>query len=198
MLNNQETKRSENEVWVSNRALREIYLKPFEIAIKLADVKIIMSSYNYLNGYHSASHPTLYKIIRNEFGYSGIFITDWWAHLNDLSEPLDKYQLSKMVQAGHDLYMVTPDTTTHENDLKEALNSGKINRDHLVFLAKNILTFIKNSDYLNQEKVIVPSLKTTKLITEVTESEYQALKENYLKEGNLYYHYIKKIVKLTL
>lgn len=197
MLNNQETKRFENEVWVSNRALREIYLKPFEIAIKLADVKIIMSSYNYLNGYHSASHPTLYKIIRNEFGYSGIFITDWWAHLNDLSEPLDKYQLSKMVQAGHDLYMVTPDTTTHENDLKEALNSGKINRDHLVFLAKNILTFIKNSDYLNQEKVIVPSLKTTKLITEVTESEYQALKENYLKEGNLYYHYIKKIVKPT-
>ncbi len=142
-LNNQETNRFSNEVWVSNRAFREIYHKGFEYIIKNVDAKVIMSSYNYINGYHSASHPTLYHSLKTE-GFNGIIISDWWAHLNDLGQPLNRYELSKMVLANHDLYMVVKDTTTYENDLKKALEKGIINRGHLVSITFNILKFIKN------------------------------------------------------
>ncbi len=195
MLNNQETFRFENEVWVSNRAIREIYLRPFEIAIKLADVKVIMSSYNYINGYHSLSHPTLFKIVKEEFGFDGIFISDWWAHVNDLNKPLNKTELSKMVLASHELYMVTENTVTHQNDLKEALKNGVITRDDLVVLVKNILTFIKNTDYLNLTKVDLPKLKYLKLVNELEENEFNKLSSSYLKENNNYVHFIKKIIK---
>ena len=128
-------------MWVSNRAFREIYHRGFEYIIKNADAKVIMSSYNYINGYHSASHPTLYHSLKDE-GFKGIIISDWWAHLNDLGTPLDRTLLSKMVLANHDLYMVVLDTKTHENDLKKALENKVIHRGHLVTLAVNILKFI--------------------------------------------------------
>lgn len=139
--NNQETKRFENEVWVSNRAFRELYHKGFEYAIMTANAKVIMSSYNYINGYHSASHPTLYHTIKQE-GFQGIIISDWWAHLNDVDQPLNKKALSKMVLANHDIYMVVGDTTTFDSDLDVALEKGLITRGHLEQLAINILHFL--------------------------------------------------------
>lgn len=142
-LNNQETNRFSNEVWVSNRAFKEIYHRGFEYIIKNADAKVIMSSYNYINGYHSASHPTIYHSLKTD-GFKGIVISDWWAHLNDLGQSLNRYELSKMVLANHDLYMVVADTKTYENDLEKALENKVINRGHLVTLAFNILKFIYN------------------------------------------------------
>ena len=153
-LNNQETKRFENEVWVSNRAFRELYHRAFEYIIKHANAQVIMSSYNYINGYHSASHPTIFHTLKQE-GYEGIIISDWWAHLNDVGEPLNRHALSKMVLANHDLYMVVPDTITHENDLEEALKNGVIKRAHLIDTAFNILKFIYT---IKPKTVTIPDL----------------------------------------
>ena len=140
--NNQETKRFTNQVRMSNRAFREIYLKTFEIAIRHSNAGVIMSSYNYLNDYHTASHPYLYQhILRREIGFQGIIISDWWAHVNRTDEELDKSKLSKMVKAEHDLYMVVSDTTNHKDDLLESLENGSLTRSDLAKNVTNMLDY---------------------------------------------------------
>lgn len=186
-LNNQETNRFSNEVWVSNRAFREIYHRSFEYIIKNADAQVIMSSYNYINGYHSASHPTLYHTLKLE-GFKGIIISDWWAHLNDVETPLDRTLLSKMVLANHDLYMVVKDTTKYKSDLEVSLKNKVINRGHLVTLASNILKFIYNIKPVDKK---IPSLnikvngKThNKGIIEENVNENLSLEYNYIYNKN--------------
>ena len=77
--NNQERFRNRNDSQVSERALREIYLKGFEIAVKEADPLAVMTSYNKVNGVWSHYHYELAtEILRNEWGYDGLVITDWW------------------------------------------------------------------------------------------------------------------------
>ena len=77
--NNQERFRNRNDSQVSERALREIYLKGFEIAVKESDPLAVMTSYNQVNGVWSHYHYELAtEILRNEWGYDGLVITDWW------------------------------------------------------------------------------------------------------------------------
>ena len=77
--NNQERFRNRNDSQVSERALREIYLKGFEIAVKESDPLAVMTSYNKVNGVWSHYHYELAtEILRNEWGYDGLVITDWW------------------------------------------------------------------------------------------------------------------------
>ena len=79
--NNQELARTTNDSQVSERALREIYLKPFEICIKEARPKNIMTSYNKINGVWSHyNYDTCVTVLRNEWGYEGNVMTDWWMH----------------------------------------------------------------------------------------------------------------------
>lgn len=79
--NNQELARTTNDSQVSERALREIYLKPFEICIKEARPKNIMTSYNKINGVWSYyNYDTCVTVLRNEWGYEGNVMTDWWMH----------------------------------------------------------------------------------------------------------------------
>lgn len=77
--NNQETNRSRTDSVLTERALREIYLRGFEICVKLAKPKVLMTSYNKINGIWGHCHYDLVKtILRDEWGYSGLVITDWW------------------------------------------------------------------------------------------------------------------------
>jgi beta-glucosidase len=110
--NNQETNRNENDARVSERALREIYLKNFEIAVKEAEPWTVMSSYNQLNGeYTQQKKDLLTTILRDEWGYKGIVMTDWgnkagtvksaWSG-NDLMEPGNQNEIDRIVAGVQD------------------------------------------------------------------------------------------------
>ena len=111
-VNNQETNRNEDNARVSERALREIYLKNFEIAIKESAPWTVMSSYNALNGeYTQQKKDLLTTILRDEWGYNGIVMTDWgskagtvksaWAG-NDLMEPGNQTEIDRIVAGVQD------------------------------------------------------------------------------------------------
>lgn len=175
ICNNQETNRFTNEVVVSNRAFREIYLKGYEIAIKEGNAKVIMSSYNYLNGYHAISHPLLYdKILREELGFNGILISDWWAHLNKSDEPLDRKRLSNMIKASHDLYMVVSDTTTYDDDLKQALELNELTRSDLAKVSINIINYMVH---------LVTEQNEAKIVNKELNSEL--LSDTFIKIGDV-------------
>lgn len=147
--NNQETARSEENNVVSERALREIYLKGFEIAVKEGKAQSIMTSYNAVNGHWAASNYDLNTtILRGEWGYQGIVMTDWWASMNHpvLGGPSSRTRASYMVKAQNDLYMVVPNHGAGDNvfgdNLAEALEQKELTRGELQRCAANICRFL--------------------------------------------------------
>lgn len=145
--NNQEHKRREVEAVVSVRALREIYLKGFEISVKEGHARSVMTTYGPLNGMWTAGMYDLNTIVlRKEWGFEGIVMTDWWAAANDEGSGQDMTNHAPMVEAQNDLYMVSQDCEDMQQDnVKEALESGRITRGQLQRNARNILEFILKS-----------------------------------------------------
>lgn len=142
-VNSQETNRAaENEV-LSERAAREIYLKVFEIAVKSGYVRAIMTSYNRINGVSAASnYDLLATILRGEWGYDGLVMTDWWTLVDDAERKTHTTNnLAEMVRATNDVYMVTPDSETYQDNQAEAFSAGRLTMGELQFCAKNILRF---------------------------------------------------------
>jgi beta-glucosidase len=145
--NNQEVGRGSSMVAVSERALREIYLKGYEIAVKEGNATAIMTAYTPVNGYWTSSHYDLNTtILRNEWGYKGIVMTDWWASCGEgVRFPEVKDNLKIMVRAHNDLYMVCERATSKPHNILEGIEEGYISRGDLQYCAKNILTYIMKS-----------------------------------------------------
>ena len=146
--NEQEYKRSAIDSVVSERALREIYLKPFEIAVKEGGAYSVMTTYGALNGIWTASNYDLVTtILRDEWGFDGIAMTDWWAKMNDEGEAPSMQNTGAMIRAQNDLYMVVSDsyTNTAKDNSVETLAEGRITRGELVRNAANICNALMKS-----------------------------------------------------
>ena len=132
-LNNKESNRSLSDSRASERAIREIYIRQFELIVKEANPWCIMTSYNIVNGYHSSTNKDLLThILREEWGYDGLVMTDWWTQGEQHFE----------VMAGNDLKM----PTGYVPHLTKALEMGLITREGLELAAKHILNMILRID----------------------------------------------------
>lgn len=147
--NNQEFSRHIVDTVVSQRALREIYLKGFEIAVKEGQSYSIMTAYNPLNGIWTAGNYDLVTtILRKEWGYQGFVVTDWWAKMNeDYYDAANIKKISFMIRAQNDVFMVVADSEANPfgDDAESALQEGKITRGELIRNASNILAVLMRS-----------------------------------------------------
>jgi len=141
--NNQEHCRKKVDSAVSERALREIYLKGFEMAVKEGNAVSVMSTYGAVNGLWTAGcYDLLTHVLRGEWGFRGAVMTDWWARMNDEGKTPSRLNLSAMIRAQNDLYMVVKSSRLHRDNLKRGLRAGKITREMLLRSAENILGLI--------------------------------------------------------
>lgn len=133
-VNSQEFERaSENNV-VSERALREIYLKPFEIAVKEGSPKAVMSSYNRINGEFAAtSYDLLTGILRGEWGFDGMVMTDWWNMADN----------ARHQAAGNDLIM--PGVKAKRELIARGLAEGTIDRTEVQRAAVRIVELVRQT-----------------------------------------------------
>ncbi len=143
--NNQEAGRRTMDVVVSERALRELYLKPFEMAVKEADAQCVMSSYNAVNGLWTASsYDLLTTILRDEWGFTGMVMTDWHAVGNEEGQKPSMSQVAPMIRSQNDLYMVVVDAVANSgnDNLAQALADGRLRYSELCRSAGNICRFL--------------------------------------------------------
>ena len=143
--NNRENNRNYNNSIISERALREIYLKGFEICIKESGPMAVMSAYNLINSVHcSNSYRLLTEILRNEWGFDGIVMTDWYA-TQDLSgnndKPYGASDAALCIKSGNDLIM--PGSEKDIDRILEALKNSTLTEEELRLSAKRILKVIR-------------------------------------------------------
>lgn len=179
--NNSEKNRMGLNVNVSQRALREIYLRGFEIAVKESNPATIMSSYNKINGvYTSASYDLLTTILRNEWGFKGLVMTDWFGGFDGVSnlttqkdsekQEWDNYT-SEQIKAGNDLLM--PGIIPQLNFMTADLQTGVLTEQDLNICAKRVLEAIFLSPRMNGH---IPSNKPNL-------QEHASLARNAAAEG---------------
>ena len=145
--NNQEFRRHFVNDLVSERALREIYLKGFEIAVREGGARSVMSTYGLINGIYTASnYDLLTTILRGEWGFNGIVMTDWWAKANEEGEPGVLTNTAQMVRAQNDLQMVTTDAASNAagDNSAEGLETGLATRGEFQRTAANICRVVMN------------------------------------------------------
>lgn len=140
--NNAETNRYNNDSQVSERAMREIYLRGFGLCVRKTQPKAIMTSYNLLNGVHTAEHRGLIEdILRSEYGFKGIVMTDWVLEIMKDKNSINRIALSNEVaKAGGDLFM--PGCKGDFEKMKVALNDGSLTREQLEINATRVLRMI--------------------------------------------------------
>lgn len=156
--NNQERERNNVDSVVSERALREIYLKPFEIALKENNCRSVMTAFNPINGVWSCGNYDLTtRILREEWNYDGIVMSDWWAKTEKdfvaMAPNGEKIyrNFEPMIYAQNDIYMAHNDVTDVEfNSILSDLKKGKIERVFLQRNAMNICKYLMNSNAMNR------------------------------------------------
>ena len=168
VANNQETSRYSNDVLVSERALREIYLKGFEIIVKKSQPWTVMSSYNKVNGtYTSQSHRLLTDILRDQWGFEGVVVTDWFGGTDAVAQ----------IQAGNDL--LEPGTKNQWKALIEAAEEGTLSEEDINTSVRRILKLILGSKKMdNYAYSNAPDLKNHARITRGSASEGMVLLKN--------------------
>lgn len=167
-FNNQETNRMNTDARISQRAIREIYLKPFEIAIKEANPWTVMSSYNKINGtYTSESKDLLTTILRDEWGYQGTVMTDWFGGKDGATQ----------VWAGND--MLQPGKSEQFSSIVENVKNGKLK---ITDLDRNIIRILnlieKTPRYQGYHYSNRPDLKAHAAITRQSATEGMVLLKN--------------------
>ncbi len=167
-VNSQETNRMAVDEVVSQRALREIYLKGFEIAVREGAPWTVMSSYNRLNGpFTQESRELLTTILRDEWGFNGIVMTDWTGLRNTAAQ----------IQAGNDL--MEPGNESQVKDIIEKVNSGALAEADLDICVKRILQYIiKTPAFRNYSFSNKPDLKAHAAITRRSATEGMVLLKN--------------------
>ncbi|MCF8360107.1 MAG: glycoside hydrolase family 3 C-terminal domain-containing protein [Prolixibacteraceae bacterium] len=166
--NNQETNRLSVNTIVSERALRELYLKGFEIAVKEAQPWTVMSAYNKINGqYASESHDLLTKILRDDWGFKGYVMTDWGAGSD----------LVAQMEAGND--MIQPGSPKQVYELIELVENGKLDETVLDLNVSRILkVMLKTPKYKGYEYSGNPNLEVHALVTRQAATDGMVLLEN--------------------
>lgn len=167
-LNNQETNRTDNNVIGSPRTFREIYLKPFEIAVKEAHPWTVMTSYNTINGTPASERCDLItEILRHEWGFNGMVMTDW----------LGGKDATALMEAGNDLLM--PGKLSQREAIRRAVLNGHLSMEIIDRNVKHILEYIiKTPKYNGYHADDAPDLKTHATITRNAATEGIVLIKN--------------------
>ncbi len=170
-VNNQETNRLANNAIVSDKALREIYLKGFEIAIKESMPMTVMSSYNMINGITASENASLLTtVLRDEWGYKGMVMTDWGGG----------FDAAAQMRAGND--MLQPGKQTQIDRLVESVRNGELSEDALNKNVRRVLEMVVSTPRFKGYKASNnPDLKKHAEITRKSATEGMVLLKN---DGN--------------
>jgi beta-glucosidase len=122
---------------LSEKALREIYLRAFRIAVEEGEPWTVMSSYNKINGFHVCNMGSLLTgVLRDEWGFNGLVMSDWNA--------VEQCSYALAINAGNDLIM--PGTDHNRKELMKMLSDGRLHRDALNTSAARVLTLVFKSE----------------------------------------------------
>ncbi|TCD69223.1 hypothetical protein EIP91_008326 [Steccherinum ochraceum] len=172
VANDQEFERFSISSEVSERALREIYLKPFQIAIKESNPWALMTSYNRVNGLHASENPWLLQdILRKEWGYTGTLMSDW----------IGTYSTAEAIKAGLDIEMPGP-SVVRGPALIRALQSEKLFPEDIDTRARKVLELVKHATEsgipFNQPEEVLDNAEVRKLLRLASASSVVLLKNN--------------------
>ncbi len=166
--NSQETNRKDNDDIVSQRALRELYLKGFEITIRESQPWTVMSSYNRINGTYTQEDPALLlDILRDEWGFDGFVMTDWTARRNTAAQ----------VRAGNDLMM--PGHKSQIREIVEKVCSGELPEADVDACVRRILKIVlRTGTFRGRQATDAPDLQANKAVSRQAAAEAMVLLKN--------------------
>lgn len=166
--NSQEVNRLEVDEIISQRALRELYLKGFEICVRESQPWTVMSSYNKLNGpYTQENYELLTTILRDEWGFKGVVMTDWTGQRNT----------ARQIMAGND--MMEPGEPSQVQEIIDKVKSGELKEEALDLSVRRTLEYIvKTPHFRNYNFTNKPDLKAHALVTRQSATEGMVLLKN--------------------
>ncbi len=169
-VNSQENSRTKVDERVSQRALRELYLKGFEIVVRQSDPWTIMSSYNKINGFYAQGNKDmLTTILRDEWGFKGIVMTDWIGKRADLPTEME-------VEAGNDLMM--PGYPAQAKDIVDAVKAGRLDMKYVDLNVRRMLEYIVKTPRFKGYQYSKPDLEAHAKVTRQSSTEGMVLLKN--------------------